>query len=123
MMERQIIKYGFAVLAMVLTSCYYDVAEVLYPPTNCVTDNMSYATDISPILQTNCYVCHSEAANNGNVTLEGYANVIHYVNSGQLMGAIKHQAGFSAMPQNSTPLSSCEITKIEQWIVQGAQNN
>jgi hypothetical protein len=84
---------------------------------------MSYATDIAPILQTNCYVCHSEAANNGNVTLEGHANVINYVNSGQLMGAIKHQSGFSAMPQNSTPLGSCEISKIEQWIVQGAQNN
>ena len=123
MMVRQIIKYGFAVLAMVFTSCYYDVAEVLYPPTNCVTDNMSYASDIAPILQTNCYVCHSETANNGNVTLEGHANVINYVNSGQLMGAIKHQPGFTAMPQNSTPLSSCEISKIEQWIVQGAQNN
>jgi len=123
MMERQITKYSLAVLAIVFTSCYYDVAEVLYPPTNCVTDNMSYATDIAPILQINCYVCHNEAANNGNVTLEGHANVINYVNSGQLMGAIKHQSGFSAMPQNSTPLGSCEISKIEQWIVQGAQNN
>ena len=123
MMVRQIIKYSLAVLAIVFTSCYYDVAEVLYPPTNCATDNMSYASDITPILQTNCYVCHSEAANNGNVTLEGYANVMQYVNSGQLMGAIKHQSGFTAMPQNSTPLSDCTISKIEQWIVQGAQNN
>ena len=122
MMERRII--SLLVTGMViLSSCYYDVAEVLYPPTNCVTDNMSYATHIKPILSQNCFVCHSEAANNGNVTLEGYTNLMIYVNSGQLMGAIKHQSGFSAMPQNSTPLSDCDISKIEQWIAQGAQNN
>ena len=122
MMERRIISLLVAGM-VILSSCYYDVAEVLYPPTNCVTDNMSYVTHISPILNHNCFVCHSEAANNGNVTLEGYSNVMIYVNSGQLMGAIKHQSGFSAMPQNSTPLSDCDISKIEQWIAQGAQNN
>ena len=122
MMERRIISLLVAGM-VILSSCYYDVAEVLYPPTNCVTDNMSYATHINPILSHNCFVCHSEAANNGNVTLEGYSNVIIYVNSGQLMGAIKHQSGFSAMPQNSTPLSDCDISKIEQWTAQGAQNN
>jgi len=119
----QIVKYGSIVFVVVFTSCYYDVAEELYPPTNCNTGNMSYATNITPILQTNCYVCHSEAANNGNVTLEGYANVMQYVNSGQLLGAIKHQSGFSPMPQNTTPLSTCDINKIEQWMVQGAKNN
>jgi len=122
MMERQII--SLLVIGMViLSSCYYDVEEVLYPPTNCTTDNMSFTTDINPILSYNCFVCHSEAANNGNVTLEGYSNVMIYVNSGQLMGAIKHQSGFTAMPQNSSPLSDCDISKIEQWIAQGALNN
>jgi hypothetical protein len=108
---------------MILTSCYYDVEEVLYPPTTCTTDNMSFTADIHPILSYNCFVCHSEAANNGNVTLEGYNNVMIYVNSGQLVGAIKHQSGFTAMPQNSSPLSDCDISKIELWIAQGTLNN
>jgi hypothetical protein len=121
-MERQIIK--FLLLGMVVfSSCYYDVAETLYPASTCSTVNMSYATDIDPILQHNCYACHSAAVNNGNVTLEGYNNLIHYVNSGQVVGTIKHQSGFSPMPKNSGSLSDCEIAKIEQWIVQGSQNN
>lgn len=122
MMERRIISLLIAGM-VILSSCYYDVEEVLYPPTNCTTDNMSFATDINPILSFNCFVCHSEAVNSGNVTLEGYNNVMIYVNSGQLMGAIKHESGFTPMPQNSTPLSDCNISKIEQWIAQGALNN
>lgn len=108
---------------MCLSSCYYDVEEVLYPPSTCVTDSMSFAANINPILSHNCFVCHSEAVNSGNVTLEGYNNVMIYVNSGQLMGAIKHQSGFSPMPQNTTPLTDCDISKIEQWIAQGKLNN
>jgi hypothetical protein len=122
MMERRII--NCLVLGMIVfSSCYYDVAETLYPAGTCSTDNMSYVTDINPILQQNCFSCHSAAANNGNVTLEGYNQMIHYINNGHLMKAIKHENGISPMPQNSAPLSSCEISKIEQWIVQGAQNN
>lgn len=121
-MVRQTIKI-LVVGMLFLTSCYYDVEEVLYPPTTCVTDNMSYVTDINPIIQTNCFVCHSAAANLGNITLEGYGNLIKQVNNGHLLGAIKHQAGFMAMPQGTAQLGSCDIAKIEQWITGGAQNN
>lgn len=121
MMERRII--NFLVLGMVVfSSCYYDVAETLYPAGTCNTANMSYETDIRPILQHNCYVCHSVAANNGNVTLEGYNQLTPYL-SERLLGSIKQQNGFSPMPKNSSQLSSCEIAKIEQWIIDGAQNN
>jgi hypothetical protein len=122
MMERRII--NFLVLGMVVfSSCYYDVAETLYPATTCNTTSMSYVTDINPILQQNCFACHSAAANNGNVTLEGYDQLVPYINNGRLLGAIKHQSGFKQMPQNAPQLGSCEISKIEQWIVDGAQNN
>ncbi len=121
-MERRII--NFLTLGMVVfSSCYYDVAEILYPANACNTANMSYVADINPILQRNCYVCHSAAANNGNVTLEGYDQLVPYLNSGHLLGAIKHQSGYSAMPQNAPQLGSCDIAKIEQWIIDGAQNN
>lgn len=122
MMERRIISLLVVGMA-VFSSCYYDVAETLYPAGTCNTANMSYVTDIEPILRYNCYTCHSAAANNGNVTLEGFDQMIHYVSNGHLLGAIKHQSGFSAMPQNSAQLGSCDIAKIEQWITDGAQNN
>ncbi|HJW31334.1 MAG TPA: hypothetical protein VJ508_19030 [Saprospiraceae bacterium] len=121
-MERRIIK--ILMVGMVFsTACYYDVAERLYPATACITTNMTYQGDIKPILETNCYVCHSAAANNGNVTLEGYPALKNYVDNGKLLGAIKHQSGFSPMPQNANPLSTCDQSKIEQWINDGALNN
>lgn len=124
-MELRIIKTLTIGLGIVLTSCYYDVEEELYPPTECQTTNMSLQTNIVPILERNCYVCHSTTAgpNNGNVTLEGYTELIKYVNSGQLKGAINHTSGFAAMPQNAAKLIDCDIAKIEQWITDGAPNN
>jgi len=122
MMERRII--NCMILGMIVfSSCYYDVAETLYPAGTCTTDNMSYAADINPIFQQNCFNCHSADANNGNVTLEGYNQMIIHINSGQLLKAIKHESGVSPMPQSTAPLSNCEISKIEQWIAQGAPNN
>jgi len=121
-MERRIISLLMLGMA-VLSSCYYDVSEILYPAGTCNTANMSYTTDIKPILQQNCYSCHSVAVHNGNIILEGYTEMMPYVNNGHLLGTIKHQSGFAFMPQNSPQLSSCEIGKIEQWITDGAQNN
>ena len=35
----------------------------------------------------------------GNVSLESYDNIIHYVHNGMLMGSIHHEHGFEPMPQ------------------------
>ena len=122
MMERSIIK--FLLPGMVLFSaCYYDSVEKLYPPSNCVTTNMSLQADIEPILERNCYVCHNSNVNSGNVTLDVYSELMVRVNDGSLLGAINHNQGFTAMPQNAPKLASCEISKIEQWIADGAENN
>ena len=124
-MERRIIKSLLIGFGIVLTSCYYDVEEELYPPTECQTANMSLQVNIVPILERNCYVCHSTTAgpSNGNVILEGYSELIKYVNSGQLVGAINHASGFSPMPQNAAKLIDCDISKIEQWVADGGPNN
>lgn len=111
------------VIAMGISSCYYDVEEELYPGMDCDTMNMSYEMDIVPILSENCYECHSQAVNTANITLEGYQNLQEYVNDGRLLGAIKHQPGFSPMPKNAPQLVECEIQKIESWIESGAPNN
>lgn len=111
-----------ALTSLFIAGCYYDNEEDLYP-SNCNTDNMSYATDVAPIISVNCLVCHSTASNLGNVRLEGYTALKTYVDNGKLLGAIKHQSGFSAMPQNAPKLSSCNIAKIEQWVADGALDN
>ena len=122
MMERLIIKI-LLISVVVASGCYYDSAENLYPSSGCVTTNMSLQTDIIPILETNCYVCHSAAAHNGDVILEGYNELIKQVNNGKLLGAINHEPNFFAMPQGAPKLSTCDISKIEHWIVEGKKNN
>ncbi len=121
-MERRIIN-ALLICVVIFSGCYYDVAEELYPPTTCNTANMSYQANITPILVNNCYVCHSVADHQGDVTLEGYDELIKYVNSGQLLGAIKHESPYSFMPQDAPKLKDCDIAKIEQWIIDGAPNN
>ena len=123
-MELRIIKYCLIGFVM-LTSCYYDSEEKLYPASNCVPTNMSLTGDITPILERNCYSCHSVSAGplNGNITLEGYSELMKHVQSGAFIGAIKHQYGFTAMPKNASQLGGCEIAKIEKWIADGAANN
>ena len=122
MKARPIIR--LVLLAMLaIPACYYDNEEELYPQGECNTTNISFAQDIVPIIQQQCYVCHSSAANQGNITLEGHANFVTYAQNGRLLGAINHQSGFVPMPQNAPKLNACNIAKIEAWVAAGALNN
>jgi hypothetical protein len=115
--------FFLAALALSWGGCYYDIEEELYPSVECQTDNLSFQSDIAPIIQRNCLGCHSQAANQGNVVLEGYNRLKTYVDNGKLQGVINHRAGFSPMPKNQPKLLECEIAKIEQWIADGALDN
>ncbi|MCG8327611.1 MAG: hypothetical protein MI974_07995 [Chitinophagales bacterium] len=121
-------KYTWSVsvllLALVLVAgCYYDVEEELYPTLECDTENMSYTNDVLPIVQGNCYTCHDQGSNFGGVILEGYESLKTYVDNGRLLGAIRHESGFSPMPKNAPQLVACNIEKIEAWINAGAPDN
>ena len=111
------------VCLVALTACYYDSEENLYPVTTCVTTNLSLQQDIVPILERNCYVCHRASVNTANITLEGHNELMKHVNSGKLLGAIRHDPGFKPMPQGASKLIDCDIAKIEQWIADGGPNN
>ena len=106
-----------------LSSCYYDAEESLYPDYGCNLINIRYNADIVPIVNKYCYSCHSVSGNQGNVIIEGYENIIKYVNDGSLMGSIKHESGWIAMPQSAPKIRDCDIMKIEEWILSGKLNN
>ena len=103
--------------------CAYDVEEELFVQDDCIQGKISYAQQVVPILQTSCYGCHAIGVNSGGVTVEGYDNLIKYIDNGRLLGSIKHQSGFAMMPQNAPMLPSCQIRQIEVWIEDGAMNN
>ncbi|HYH14250.1 MAG TPA: hypothetical protein VD794_03460 [Flavisolibacter sp.] len=90
----------------------------------CNTSDMKFSADIVPILQSNCYACHSNANQSiSGINLEGYSNVKARVDDGRLVGAITHASGFSPMPQGGSKLSDCNINKIKSWVASGAPNN
>jgi len=89
----------------------------------CDTVNMTFSTDIQPILQANCYRCHGNGIVNGGVTLDTYAGVKIVAEGGELLGAITHAAGYPPMPDDGGKLSDCDINKIKDWINRGASNN
>lgn len=122
-MERWTINMLLMITLVLPVGCYYDNEEDLYPPQECITTNMSYQANIVPILERNCYVCHAVGVANGGVVLEGHANLVFWINNNRLLGAIRHESGFSAMPQNAAKLLDCDIAKIEQWIADGTPNN
>lgn len=110
--------------AVFFTGCYYDKEENLYPASgNCDTTGVTFSGTVLPIIQGNCYACHSQAGGQGGIILEGHANVVIRVNDGKLLNVISHAAGFSPMPKNGQKLADCDIQRIRTWINAGAPNN
>lgn len=118
--------FWLSLLFLGLSSCYYDNTEDLYPQQNtnsCDTTNVKYSTTVKPILDNYCVSCHSTTNNQGGVNIEGYTNVKVYVDNGNLLKSIQHDAGVSPMPKGQAKLDDCKINKIKAWIDQGAPNN
>lgn len=109
---------------LMMAGCYYDNEEELYPDTSCPDAGLSFSADVQPIIQQNCISgCHSNVAQLGSISLEGYDKVLIFVNNGKLLSSIKHDGNASNMPLNGNKLGACLIQKVEVWISEGAQNN
>ncbi len=88
----------------------------------CDANNHSFQADILPIIQQSCVGCHSGSQASGSVWLETYNDIYPYAINGKLLGTVKHQAGYSAMPPG-IQLDDCRIAQIENWINNGAPND
>ena len=111
-----------------LTGCYYDNEEDLYgtpePPALCDTLQVSFATDIVPILNNaGCIGCHNGAGASGNVNLEDYSNTLIPTQNGDLLSSIEHDGNASKMPQGGQKLLESQIQLFRCWIEQGALDN
>lgn len=112
-----------------MAGCYSDNYEELYPETTggsgCNTDNMSFATDIAPIINQYCATasCHNSTVKAGGYDFTTHAGVTLSINNNRLLGAIRQEGGFSPMPQGMAKLSDCNISKITSWVNAGAPNN
>jgi cytochrome c5 len=119
-MKRLLVFPVVVALALLASACYYDRFEALHPLVGFVNTcdpalDSTYTASIRYIMANSCTSCHNSQSPQGNVNLDNYASVKGFVESGKLLGAIEHQAGFIAMPP-ATRIKDCEIEKIHAWI-------
>jgi hypothetical protein len=107
-----------AITAIIAASCYYDSEEFLYPQlsTSCDTTTVTFAATIVPILNNNCYSCHSNttAASLGN-------NVV--ANATAIAGSINHTGTWKPMPKNGGKIKACSLKQFDIWVAAGKPNN
>lgn len=122
------LKYMLYFLSISLTlflfnACSYDNEEELFEGDCGLIENVSLQQDIVPLFDSNCFSCHSTENASGGVVLETYLSLKEVAENGRLLGAIKHQEGFTNMPLSGEMLNECMIKTIEVWIEEGIQNN
>ncbi|WP_291727540.1 c-type cytochrome [Bernardetia sp.] len=112
--------------SIIFTACEWKSEEEEIIGTDCDTSQVTLSGTVQPILETNCYRCHS--AENApvagvGINLEEYESLKGFADRGSLLGSISHASGFSPMPKGASKLADCDIKKIEAWIEKGATND
>ncbi len=120
-------RLGFAVGAMVLAAVFAGCAK-----------EVSFSTDVYPILERNCVSCHSdggEGATRSGLTMESYEGLMQGTRYGPviepgssvsstLVILVEQKAHPSInMPKGGTPLPQPAVDVIKTWIDQGAKRN
>jgi hypothetical protein len=113
-----------------LTCCYYDSVEDLYPDVNLDilndTTTVTFSGTIKPLLETNCYSCHSNStasAKGKNIFLEDYPDVKSAADDGSLYGSVSWAPYYARMPKNANKLPDIKIAQLKKWIDSGSPND
>ena len=94
-------------ILLLFSSCVYNE---LVPV--CEPDAQNFSDLVQPIIEANCMGCHNESSARPAI-LTTYDGVIDAVN----IHALKHEIISGQMPPyGSSPLTSSEISIIENWI-------
>jgi hypothetical protein len=115
--------FSALLILSIVFSCSKNNEQNLGGANTCNSTNMTFTTDIKPILQNNCFSCHGNGLSQNGINFDTYAGVKAVADNGKLVGAITHAAGFLPMPQSAPKLSDCNINKIKDWVNRGALNN
>lgn len=120
-MIRKFLLFVSVSLVFLMSGCYYDNEETLYPDAvMCDTTNVTFHANIEPIIQGNCAVsgCHV-AGGTGSGIFTTYAGLKTKVNNGSLKRRVLERKD---MPPNSR-LNGCQLSLIKIWLDAGAPNN
>lgn len=115
-------------MVFVISSCKKENKESLN--IGCDSTNVSYTQNVKPILQSNCYNCHSNNnanSNGGGIAIENFDDLFSWIDTnagsdgGRLLTDIEHKT--NPMPKGSSKLPNCDIAKIRNWIKEGGKDN
>ena len=107
-------------LALLFTySCESKNAEEEYPTVDCNTEQLTYDTDVKPIVDANCAVPGCHVPGTGRAVLENYVQVKSIVDNGQFEDRVLTN---KTMPPNQA-LSVCNLDKLQAWLNNGAPEN
>ena len=112
----------FLIVLLSASSCTYNKEEILYG-NECNLTTVTYSGNISPLISTKCAQCHNDDRYESDIKLNSYVRMKEAVNHSWLLGSIRHQSGYAAMPQDAPMLSECAIKQLTAWIDSGAPNN
>lgn len=114
----------YVALIALFVSCVYRNKATLLDPDEQKCENVAVTyTAVASLLSAQCISCHNQYTQNGYINLEGYANVKTLADNGKLLCVVTHGAGCNPMPKNQQKLDNCTISKIENWIINGAKND
>lgn len=106
-------------ISLLAVSCRRDKVDIEpIDPSDC-TETISYSQDIQPMLDINCSTsgCHNSNTGAAGYILETHAQVEEHAQI--ILSVIRHESGFSAMPQGSPKLNDSIIKQFKCWIDQG----
>ena len=84
----------------------------------CDTSNVTYTTQIQPIVQNYCQGCHATttaSTSGGGIILDNYAAVKTNALSGHLLCSVQWTGTCYQMPKGTAKLGNCEIRKFAIW--------
>lgn len=92
----------------------------------CDPDSVYFEQQILPLLVSNCSQsgCHNAGSAQDGIVLTSYSNLMNTAGTNELWEVINETDPDKIMPPPpESPLTSAQISLIQTWIQQGAQNN
>jgi len=103
-------------VCFMMSACYYDKAEELYPSNFNQSDTTAatYTAYITPLINSKCMSCHNATA----PILGDYAKLKTIIDNGSFKARVMDQKN---MPPGG--LTTTAYLKIQKWLDAGAPNN
>jgi len=120
--KNRIIQLLILVLVSAFSACSSDNEEELFNELE--IKDISFAEQILPLVESNCYGCHSMANSSigAGIVLEGYDAIKAQIDADKFLQVLKSEDGVSPMPPG-IPLTDTQILTVETWINEGALMN